>query len=145
MRNGRDVPERPGDLTASATHHGGEPGRRCHPVPEYGSRHLLADQGIVPVEAGAPVELAGPGLVAASPVQAAGGVPGRIGAIQGRGGQRFDLVDGERDEAGVGWWRLSRAAGGGAWLSVRSLSWAAVTARMARAAITSTRWRRIAV
>src|SRR6266566_2363948 len=44
--------------------------------------------------------------------------------------------------AGGGW---SGRAGGGAWVSVRSLRWAAVMAQMARAAMTSTAWRAIAV
>jgi hypothetical protein len=35
--------------------------------------------------------------------------------------------------------------GGGAWVQVRSLTKAAVTAQIARAAITSTAWRVIAV
>jgi uncharacterized SAM-binding protein YcdF (DUF218 family) len=38
-----------------------------------------------------------------------------------------------------------KPAGGVAWASVRSLSWAAVTAQMARAAMTRTAWRWIAV
>jgi hypothetical protein len=44
---------------------------------------MLADQGVVPVQAGALVEPAGPGLVAASPVEPAGGVPGGFGAAEG--------------------------------------------------------------
>jgi len=43
---------------------------------------------------------------------------------------------------GGGW---SGVFGGGAWVSVRSLRWAAVTAHTARAAMTSTVWRAIAV
>ena len=44
--------------------------------------------------------------------------------------------------AGGGW---PGRTGGGAWVSVRSLTRAAVMAQMARAAITSTAWRAIAV
>jgi len=44
--------------------------------------------------------------------------------------------------AGGGW---SGRAGGGAWVSVRSRSKAAVTAQAARAAMTRTVWRAIAV
>jgi hypothetical protein len=44
---------------------------------------MLADQGVVPVQAGALVEPTGPGLVAASPVEPAGGVPGGFGAAEG--------------------------------------------------------------
>ena len=43
---------------------------------------------------------------------------------------------------GGGW---SGLTGGGAWVSVRSWSRAAVTAQIARAAMTSTVWRAIAV
>ena len=45
--------------------------------------------------------------------------------------------------AGGGGW--SGRTGGGAWVSVRSRSSAVVMAQMARAAITSTAWRAIAV
>ena len=68
------------------------------------------------------------------------GPPGRVGE------QPSDLGDGERDEAGVGGRRgIGGAAGGGAWVSVRSRSIAAVTAQIATAAMTSTMCRRIAV
>ena len=53
--------------------------------------------------------------------------------------------DGERDEAGSAGGRSSGVAGGAAWVSVRSLSIAAVTAQIARAAMTSTMCRSIAV
>jgi hypothetical protein len=59
-----------------------------------GSRQLLADQGVVSVQAGALMKPAGAGLVAASPVQPACGFPRRarqaagpgIGAIFEQGG-----------------------------------------------------------
>ena len=52
--------------------------------------------------------------------------------------QAFYLRDGERDHPGVGRRGLAGVTGGGAWASVRSLSRAAVTAQIARAAMTST-------
>jgi hypothetical protein len=50
-----------------------------------------------------------------------------------------------RVHAGLGGWRLIGPDRGGAWVSVRSLTRAAVMAQMARAAITSTAWRAVAV
>jgi hypothetical protein len=41
-------------------------------------------------------------LVAASPLEPSGGVAGWLGAAEGGGEQAFDLVDGERDQPGVG-------------------------------------------
>jgi hypothetical protein len=52
-------------------------------------------------------------------------------------------VSGIMPGSGGGAW--SGAAGGAAWVSVRPRSRAAVTAQMARAAMTSTAWRAIAV
>ena len=54
--------------------------------------------------------------MAASPLEPAGGVVGVPGLAEGVGQQVLDLVDGERDEAGVGWglWRRGlRGAGPG--------------------------------
>jgi hypothetical protein len=55
-----------------------------------GSRQLLADQGVVSVQAGALMEPAGAGLVAASPVQPACGFPRRARQAVGPG-YRCDL------------------------------------------------------
>ena len=52
-------------------------------------------------------------------------------------------VSGIMPGSGGGDW--SERVGVGAWVSVRSFSSAAVTAQIARAAMTSTAWRRIAV
>jgi hypothetical protein len=82
--------------------------------------------------------------VAASPVQPACGVAGRVAALGGGGEQAPDLGDGQRDLPGVRRRAWSGVTGAGAWVSVRSLSWAAVTAQIARADMTSTTWRRIA-
>jgi hypothetical protein len=56
--------------------------------------------------------------------------------------QVFYLRDGERDHARVARRGCPVVTGGGAWASVRSLSWAAVTAQVARGAMTRTacRW-----
>ena len=53
------------------------------------------------------------------------------------------MVSGIMPGSGGGGW--PGRTGGGAWVSVRSLTRAAVMAQMARAAITSTAWRAIAV
>ena len=63
---------------------------------------LLADQGVCPFQACALVEPAGSCLMAASPLEPAGGVAGWLRLAEGGGEQPLDLVDGERDEAGVG-------------------------------------------
>ena len=64
---------------------------------------------------------------------------GRLGVAEGGGEQALIIVDGQRDQPGVRRLGLSQSpAGGGAWASVRSRSWAAVTAQTARAAMTST-------
>jgi hypothetical protein len=80
-------------------------------------------------------------LVASSPLEPAGGVAGRVRACEGGGEQASDFADGKRDEAGVGGrpvgWpgrRPGRGSGG-----VPEL--AAVTAQIAKAAMTSTMWR----
>src|SRR5580704_2570108 len=67
-----------------------------------GSRQSLADQGVGACEACALVEPAGSCLVAAPEFEPAGGAPGRSGVVEGGGEQALDLVDGQRDEAGVG-------------------------------------------
>jgi hypothetical protein len=77
-------------------------------------------------------------------LEPAGGVAGRPGLVECCCGQAPDLAGGERDQAGVSRRRGVRA-GGGVSVPVRSLSWAAVTAQIARAAMTSTACRAIAV
>ena len=52
------------------------------------------------------------------------------------------IVSGIFPGSGGGAW--SGTTGAGAWVSVQFPSWAAVTAQIARAAMTSTMWRRIA-
>ena len=95
-------------------------------------------------EAGALVVPAGAGLVAAAPVQPsarrgrAGGLAGGVASRRVISGTVSGIIPGS---AGGGW---SGLAGGGAWVSVRSRSKAAVTAQMARAAMTRTVWRAIA-
>ena len=61
------------------------------------------------------------------------------------GEQAPGFGDGERDHPGVGGRGLVRPDRGGAWVPVRRRSRAAVTAQMARAAMTSTVCRAIAV
>ena len=121
--------------------------RRSEAEPHwYGSRHSLADQGDFDVagESCALVEPAGAGLVAAASRRASA-LAGRAG-LGGEGGEQArDLGDGQRDHAGIGGRRLigpdgRRCLGIGA-----VLSRAAVTAQMARAAMTSTVCRAIAV
>ena len=88
---------------------------------------------------------AGAGLVAASPAGPVGGVAGRAGwgsrapSRRAISGTVSGIMPGS---AGGGW---PGRTGGGAWVSVRCLSRAAVMAQMARAAMTSTVWRAIAV
>jgi hypothetical protein len=67
----------------------------------YGSRQLLADQRVVACQACVLVEPAGSCLVAASPVEPAGGVAGWVWLAEGVGEQPLDFVDGERDQAGL--------------------------------------------
>ena len=87
-----------------------------------GSIQSLADQGIVACQACALVEPARSCLVAASPLEPAGGVAGWLWAAEGGGEQALDLVDGA---AGSGRGRAgglsSGLAGGGAWAPVRFL------------------------
>jgi hypothetical protein len=54
------------------------------------------------------VEPAGSGLVTASPVEPAGGVPGGLGVTGGGREQPLDLVDGKGDQARIGGWCLVR-------------------------------------
>lgn len=81
------------------------------------------------------------GLVAASE-----GEPVCGGAGQGGPGQQAsDLGDVHGDHAASAGGGCPGRTGAGAWVSVRFLSWAAVTALMARAAMTRTMCRAIAV
>lgn len=64
------------------------------------------------------------------------------GPVQHSGKQAGDLVDGQRDDAVVGWVRLAGPTGSGA---VPGLGMAAVMAQMAAAAMTSTVRRAVAV
>jgi hypothetical protein len=82
------------------------------------------------------------GLVTASPVQPVRGVAGRFGRWKAAASRR--LISGTVSGIIPGVFRRSLVRGGGAWVSVRSLSRAAVTAQMARAAMTSAMWRVIA-
>ena len=91
------------------------------------------------------VEPAGSCLVSAAPFEPAGCMARRFRAGGRAGEQSPDLADGERDKTGVSGRRGVRPAGGGAWASVRSRNAAAVTAQTARAAMTSTMCRSIAV
>jgi hypothetical protein len=84
----------------------------------YGSRQSLADLGVVACEACALVKPAGLCLVAASPLEPVGGVLRVPGLAEDLGQQLLDLVEGERDEAGIGWVLLVRGCRGGAWVSV---------------------------
>jgi hypothetical protein len=59
------------------------------------------------------VEPARAGLVTSSPLEPAGGMLGGPAAFEGGGEQSLDLMDGERDEAGVGGRRVVRR--GGCW------------------------------
>jgi hypothetical protein len=45
-------------------------------------------------------------------LEPAGGVLWGAGVVEGRGEEVLDLVDGQRDEAGVGWGLLVRGCGG---------------------------------
>jgi hypothetical protein len=71
-------------------------------------------------------------------------VSGRVRLEETGCEQAADLQDGQRDHAWFGRRGLIRGDRGGAWVSVRSFSRAAVIAQIATAAITSTAWRRIA-
>ena len=83
--------------------------------------------------------------MAASPFEPADGVAGRLWPEERGGEQPLHLADGKRDQAGVARWRLVWPGGRRRLGAVRFLSWAAVTAQIARAAMTSTMWRSIAV
>ena len=91
------------------------------------------------------VEPAGSCLVAAPPFEPAGCMARRFRPGDRAGEQSPDLADGERDEAGVSGRRGVRAGGSRAWASVRSRNAAAVTAQIAKAAMTSTMCRSISV
>jgi hypothetical protein len=90
------------------------------------------------------VEPSRAGLVAAGPGVPVRDVPRRPGPDGSGGEQVPDLRDGERDQARVGGRGWSGRTGPGAWVPVRSRSSAAVTAQIARAAMTSTVCRAIA-
>ena len=79
--------------------------------------------------------------MAAPPVQPACGVAGRVRALEGGGEQAPDLRDGQRDHPGSR--RSLDRVGRGLGMCGRAA--AAVTAQMARTAMTSTMWRVIAV
>lgn len=104
----------------------------------------LADQGIVAFQACTFVEPAGSWLVTAAPFEPVGGVGGLHRVLEAAASSRLvsRTVREMRPGSAVG--PSPGCAGGIARVPVRSLSWAAVTAQIARAAMTRTMCGRIA-